>query len=165
LSPLPFAFAWSAFLCPGLFGSTDPLISPVTVAVLQESLVTLTVPVTGAAAPCARLAIVLGLTATALLVPVGSPLAGHAASVKFVSVTVQFSRSAVPVFCTVIVTALFPSLSRRAQSFIPVSPGLWHWKLAPSNAVACTSPGVGVQSQVTVALSGSAAARVAEPAA
>src|SRR5436309_5071757 len=165
VSHVSFAVAVSVFWGPGLFGSTDPLISHVTVAVLQESLVTLTVPVTGAAAPCARLAIVLGLTATALLVPVGSPLAGHAASVKFVSVTVQFSRSAVPVFCTVIVTALLPSISRRAQSFITVSPGVWHWKLASSNAVACTSPGVGVQSQVTVALSGSAAERVAEHAA
>src|SRR5213078_5222462 len=118
-------------------GSTDPLISHVTVAVLQESLVTLTVPVTGAAAPCARLAIVLGLTATALLVPVGSPLAGHAASVKFVSVTVQFSRSAVPVFCTVIVIALLPLVaSVVAQSFVTTSPGVWQSKLALSFAVA-----------------------------
>src|SRR5207247_25590 len=95
-----------------------------TVRASAAVLVPFPVPVTGAAAPCARLAIVLGLTATALLVPVGSPLAGHAASVKFVSVTVQFSRSAVPVFCTVIVTALLPSISRRAQSFITVSPGV-----------------------------------------
>ena len=41
----------------------------------------------------------LGLTATALLAPGGSPLAGHPASVTFVA-TVQFSRSAVPVFFT-----------------------------------------------------------------
>src|SRR5437762_7691713 len=54
---------------------------------------------------------------------------------------------------------------RQQQSLVTVSPGVWHWKLASSNAVACTSPGVGVQSQVTVALSGSAAERVAEHAA
>src|SRR5207244_9772002 len=159
-----FAFALSFFALP--CPSCEPLMSHVTMAVLQESFVrSFAVPVTVAMLPCPRLAIVLGLTVTALLVPVGSPLAGHAASVKFVSVTVQFSRSAVPVFCTVIVTALLPSISRRAQSFITVSPGVWHWKLASSNAVACTSPGVGVQSQVTVALSGSAAERVSAPAA
>src|SRR5439155_17051873 len=94
------------------------------------------VPVTdGAVAPAARLAIVLGLTATAALVPVGLPLAGQAASVKFVSVTTQFARSAVPVFCTVIVTALLPFTSRSAQSFVTDSPGVWHWKVARSNAV------------------------------
>src|SRR5204862_6883493 len=81
---------------------------------------------------------------------------------KFVSATVQFSRSALPLFCTVIVPALLPSTTRRPSDLVTVSPGVWHWKLASSNAVACTSPGVGVQSQVTVALSGSAAERVAE---
>src|SRR5207245_3896179 len=90
---------------------------------------------------------------------------GHPASVKFVSVTAQFSRSAVPVFCTVIVTALLPFASLVAQSFVTTSPGVWHWKFASSNAVTCTSPGVGVQSHVTVASSGSAAERVAEHAA
>src|SRR5436190_22701387 len=115
--------------------------------------------------PCARLAIVLGLTATGALVPVGSPLAGHPASVKFVSVIVQFSRSAVPVFSAVIVIALLPFTSPSAHTFVTVSPGVWHWKFASSNAVACTSPGVRVQSQVTVAVSGSAAESVAEHAA
>src|SRR5207249_9409855 len=115
--------------------------------------------------PCPRLAIVLGLTVTALLVPDGLPLAGHAASVKFVSLTVQFCRSAVPVFFTMIVTALLPFTSRSAQSFVTMSPGVWHWKFASSNADFCTSPGVGVQSHVTVAVSGSAAERVAEHAA
>src|SRR6059036_646945 len=64
-----------------------------------------------------------------------------------------------------IVLALLPLVSRRAQSLVTVRPGVWHWKFASSNAVACTSPGVGVQSHVTVALSGSAAERVAEHAA
>src|SRR5438876_9786261 len=85
---------------------------------------------------CPRLAIVLGLTATALLVPDGFPLAGHAASVKAVSVTVQFSRSAVPVFCTVIFTALLPLVSRSAQSFVTTSPSLRHSIPALSFAVA-----------------------------
>ena len=66
----------------------------------------------------------LGLTATALLAPVGSPLAGHPASVTFVSLTVQFSRSAVPVFFTGIVTALFPFASRSAQSFVTTRPAV-----------------------------------------
>ena len=65
----------------------------------------------------------LGLTATALLAPVGSPLAGHPASVTFVA-TVQFSRSAVPVFFTGIVTALFPFASRSAQSFVTTRPAV-----------------------------------------
>src|SRR5713101_4775198 len=150
----------SVFGCPGLFGSTDPLISHVTFVVLQEFCVSpAIVPVTvGAVAPAARLAIVLGLTVTALLVPLGLPLAGHPASVKFVSVTVQFWRSAVPVFCTVIVTALLPLVSRNAQFFVTVSPGVWHWKLAVSFAVA-TKLGFlsAVQKQLSVAVSGSPA--------
>src|SRR5438094_3532629 len=161
------AVAVSFFRAEGFAGSTEPTISHVTAVVLQEFCVSpAMVPVTdGPVAPAARLAIVLGLTATALLAPLGLPLAGHAAAVKFVSVTTQFARSAVPVFCTVIVTALLPFASRSAQSFVTVRPGVWHWKFASSNAVACTSPGVGVQSHVTVALSGSAAERVAEHAA
>src|SRR5438132_7947 len=119
------AFAVSVFWCPELLGSTDPLISHVTETVLQESFVSpATVPVTVVMLSCPRLAIVLGLTATALLVPDGVPLAGHAASVKFVSVTVQFSRSAVPVLFTVIVTALLPLVSRSPQSFVTTSPGV-----------------------------------------
>ncbi len=101
------------------------MISHVTLAVLHESFVSpATVAVAVVMLPCPRLAIVLGLTATALLVPDGFPLAGHAASVKFVSVTVQFSRSAVPVFCTVIVTTLLPFVSRSAHSFVTTSPGV-----------------------------------------
>src|SRR5439155_21934328 len=106
LSHVSCAVAVSVFSCPGLFGSTDPLISHVTVAVLHASFVSpATVPVAVVMLPCPRLAIVLGLTATTLLVPDGVPLAGHAASVKFVSVTVQLPRSAVPLFATVTVTA------------------------------------------------------------
>src|SRR5436309_15530005 len=106
--------------------STEPTISHVTAVVLQEFCVSpAMVPVTdGAVAPAARLAIVLGLTATALLVPLGLPLAGQPASVKFVSVTTQFASSAVPVFFTVIVTALLPFVSRNAQSFVTVRPGV-----------------------------------------
>src|SRR5205823_2678825 len=164
VSQVSFAVAVSFFRAEGFAGSTDPTISPVTAVVLQEFCVSpAMVPVTaGPVAPAARLAIVLGLTATALLAPLGLPLAGHAAAVKFVSITAQFARSAVPVFCTVIVTALLPLASRSAQSFVTVRPGVWHWKFASSNAVACTSPGVSVQSHVTVALSGSAAESVAE---
>src|SRR5207244_12633164 len=108
-----------------LLGSTDPLIPRGPGAVLHEPWVRpATVPVAVVILPCPRLAIVLGLTVTALLVPDGFPLAGHAASVKFVSLTVQFSRSAVPVFCTVIVTALLPLVSRSAQFFVTTSPGV-----------------------------------------
>src|SRR5439155_20891598 len=110
---------------------------------------------------CTRLAIVLGLTATVLLVPDGFPLAGHAASVKFVSVTVQFSRSAVPVFCTVIVTALLPLVSRSAQFFVTTSPGVSPSKLALSFAVALKFGfRSAVQKQLSVAVSGSLASSV-----
>src|SRR2546427_6801031 len=85
--------------------------------------------------------------------------------VRFVSVPLQFASAGDPVFVTVIATALLPFVSRSAHSFVTVRPGVWHWKFASSNAVACTSPGVGVQSHVTVAVSGSAAASVAEHAA
>src|SRR5205809_2751160 len=90
VSQVSCAVAVSVFGCPGLFGSTDPTISHVTAVVLQEFCVSpAMVPVTdGAVAPAARLAIVLGLTATALLVPDGVPLGWQAASVNFVSVTV-----------------------------------------------------------------------------
>src|SRR5438046_216011 len=162
VSHVSFAVPVSVFCCPGVFGSTAPLISHVTLAVLHESFVSpATVAVTVVMLPCPRLAIVLGLTATALLVPDGGPLAGHAASVKFVSVTVQFSRSAVPVFVTVIVTALLPFVSRSAQSFVTTRPGVWQSKLALSFAVA---PKFGflsaVQKQLSVAVSGSLASSV-----
>src|SRR5439155_22728578 len=99
--------------------------TPFTAARLHESYVSpATVPVAVVMLWCTGLAIVLGLTATALLVPDRVPLAGHAAAVKFVSVSVQFSRSAVPVFCTVIVTALLPLVSRSAQFFVTTSPGV-----------------------------------------
>src|SRR5437763_4337927 len=125
VSQVSCADALSVFGCPGLFGSTDPTMSHVTETVLQEFCVSpAMVPVTdGAVAPAARLAIVLGLTATALLAPDGLPLAGQPASVKFVSVTTQFASSPVPVFLTVIVTALLPLVSRSAQSFVTVRPG------------------------------------------
>src|SRR5207245_11287908 len=123
-SQVSFAFALSFFALP--CPSCEPLMSHVTMAVLQESFVrSFAVPVTVAMLPCPRLAIVLGLTVTALLVPVGSPLAGPAPAVKSVSVTPQFSRSAVPVFCTVIVIALLPLVaSVVAQSFVTTSPGV-----------------------------------------
>jgi len=93
-----------------VFGPTDPTISHVTDTVLHESFVSpVAVPVAVVMLPCPRLAIVLGLTATATLVPEGLPLAGQAASVKFVSVTTQFARSAVPVFVTVMSTSFVPS--------------------------------------------------------
>src|SRR5207247_357613 len=120
------AVAVSFFRAEGFAGSTEPTISHVTETVLQEFCVSpAIVPVTdGAVAPAARLAIVLGLTATALLAPVGFPLAGQPASVKFVSVTTQFASSAVPVFFTVIVTALLPLVCRSAPSLVTVSPGV-----------------------------------------
>src|SRR5438046_8302662 len=134
--------------------------------VLQESCVSpVIVPVAVTAGSPTPRSNMFGLTATELS-PTGRP--GGVAQpppVKFVSVTLQFASAADPVFVTVIVTALLPLVSRRAQSLVTVRPGVWHWKFASSNAVACTSPGVGVQSHVTVALSGSAAERVAEHAA
>src|SRR5262249_1212524 len=80
----------------GLVGSADPTISHVTETVLQEFCVRpVAVPVTGTVgAPAGRLVIAAGLTAIEPLVPVGLPVVGHEASVKFVSVTVQFARSA-----------------------------------------------------------------------
>src|SRR5207249_1487475 len=77
------AVAVSFFRAEGFAGSTEPTISHVTVVVLQEFCVSpAIVPVTaGAVAPAARLAIVLGLTATAPLVPLGLQLAGQPASV------------------------------------------------------------------------------------
>src|SRR5881396_2648499 len=160
-SQVSFAFALSFFALP--CPSCEPLMSHVTVAVLQESFVrSFAVPVAVAMLPCPRLAIVLGLTVTALLVPVGSPLAGHAAAVKFVSVKAQFSRSAVPVFCTVIVIALLPLVaSVVAQSFVTTSPGVWQSKLALSFAVATKFAFLSaVQKQLTVAVSGSLASSV-----
>src|SRR5438034_8197333 len=120
------AVAVSFFRAEGFAGSTEPTISHVTAVVLQEFCVSpAIVPVTdGAVAPAPRLAIVLGLTATALLAPDGVPLAGQPASVKFVSVTPPFASSAVPVFFTVIVTALLQLVSRSAQSLVTVSPGV-----------------------------------------
>src|SRR5207247_8836708 len=119
------AVAVSFFRAEGFAGSTEPTISHVTETVLQEFCVSPAMfPVTDAGAPAARPAIVLGVTTTALLAPLGAPLAGQPASVKFVSVTTQFARSAVPVFCTVIVTALLPLVSRNAQSFVTVRPGV-----------------------------------------
>ena len=110
----------------------------VTATVLQESFVRpVAVPVTETVAdPAGRLAIVLGLTVTALLAPLGLPLAGQAASVKFVSTTVQFRRSAVPELVTPIVTALLPFASFCAQFFVTVRPGVRQSNLAVSCAVA-----------------------------
>src|SRR5438046_6407716 len=126
VSHVSFAVAVSFFRAEGFAGSTEPTISHVTAVVLQEFCVSpAIVPVTeGAVAPAPRLAIVLGLTATALLAPLGFPLAGQPASVKFVSVTTQFASSAVPVFFTVIATVLSPFVSRRAQSFVTVRSGV-----------------------------------------
>ncbi len=106
-----------------------------------------------------------GLTATEISAAGRPGGVVQVSPVKFVSVTLQFASAADPVFVTVIVTALLPLVSRRAQSLVTVRPGVWHWKFASSNAVACTSLGVSVQSHVTVAVSGSAAERVVEHAA
>src|SRR5207245_10410589 len=73
--------------------------------------------------------------------------------------TTQFWRSAVPVFISVTSTSLVPSAAWTLHAFVTASPGVRHWNFASSNAVACTSPGVGVQSHVTVALSEFAAER------
>src|SRR5439155_1222002 len=111
VSQVSCAVAVSFFRAEGFAGSTEPTISHVTETVLQEFCVSpAIVPVTdGAVAPAARLAIVLGLTATALLAPVGFPLAGQPASVKFVSVTTQPKSPVPPVFwatyCTVSASA------------------------------------------------------------
>ncbi len=115
----------SVFACPGLFGSTEPTISHVTDAVLQEFCVSpVIVPVAvTAGAPTPR-SNMFGLTDTALP-PAGRPGGvTQLPSVTFVSVTLQFASAADPVFVTVIVTALFPFTSRSAQSFVTVRPGV-----------------------------------------
>src|SRR5947208_12505577 len=126
VSQVSCAVAVSFFRAEGFAGSTEPTISHVTAVVLQEFCVSpAMVPVTdGAVAPAARLAIVLGLTATALLVPLGLPLAGQPASVKFLSFATQFASHPVRGFFTVIVTALLPFTSRSAQSFVTTRPGV-----------------------------------------
>src|SRR5213595_4226340 len=92
VSQVSCAVAVSFFRAEGFAGSTDPTISHVTETVLQEFCGSpAMVPVTDAGAPAARLAIVLGVTATALLAPLGVPLAGQPASVNLVSVTTQFA--------------------------------------------------------------------------
>src|SRR5207253_2379956 len=143
----------------GLARSTDPAISHVTLVVLHEfcdRLVTVPVAVTAPEA-AGRLAIALGLTATGLFVPVGLPPAGHAASVKFVSLTMQFARSAVAEFVTVIVTAFLPLASLCAQSLVTVRPGVRQSTLAVSCATAIRFGfRSAVQKQLTDAVSGSA---------
>src|SRR5712692_5869701 len=145
-----------------VFGPTEPTMLHVTDATLHEFVVSpVSAQVTAdAVAPAARLAMVVEQLGTPWLVPEGDPFAGHPASVKFVSLTTHWARSAVPVFFTVIVMALLPLASCTAQFFVTCSPGVSHLKFASSKADFCTSPGVGVQSHVTVAVSGSAAERV-----
>src|SRR5437899_7908683 len=135
--------------------------SQVTETWLHESLDRLAaLPVRGTAAPpWGRLAIVDGLTeaAVGLLVQVVSPG-------KTVSVTVQLARSADPLLLTLTVKLLVADPPHCAtvagHCFVTVSPGVRHWKFASSNAVRVIWPGVVVQSHVTVALSGSFAAKV-----
>jgi len=119
------ADALSVFGCPGLFGSTDPTMSHVTDAALHEfSVSPVIVPVAvtdGAPTPRSNM---LGFTDTGLP-PTGRP--GGVTQLPpgtFVSVTLQFASAADPVFVTVIVTALLPLVSRRAQSLVTVRPGV-----------------------------------------
>src|SRR5213076_2753762 len=142
VSQVSCADALSVFGCPGLFGSTDSTMSHVTETVLQESCVSpVIVPVAvTAGAPTPR-SNMFGLTATELS-PTGRP--GGVAQpppVKFVSVSLQFASAADPVFVTVIVTALLPLVSRRAQSLVTVRPGVWHWKFASNlTGGGCATP-------------------------
>src|SRR5947207_5045631 len=119
------ADALSVFGCPGLFGSTDPTMSHVTVTELQEFCVSpVIVPVAvTAGAPTPR-SNMIGLPATGLSHSGTHGGVAQLPPVTFVSVTLQFARAAVPVFVTVIVTALLPFVSRRAQSFVTVRPGV-----------------------------------------
>src|SRR5437899_5396025 len=136
------ADALSVFGCPGLFGCTDPTMSHVTETVLQESCVSpVIVPVAGTAGAPTPRSNIFGLTATEISAAGRPGGVVQVSPVKFVSVTLQFASAADPVFVTVIVTALLPLVSRRAQSLVTVRPGVWHWKFASSNAVACTSLG------------------------
>src|SRR5436309_9634003 len=66
-----------------------------------------------------------GLTATGLSAAGRPGGVVQLSPVKFVSVTLQFASAADPVFVTVIVTALLPLVSRRAQSLVTVRPGVW----------------------------------------
>src|SRR5437667_108135 len=119
----------------------------------------LTLPVADAVAPGSSDAMVAGVVGTGVPAPVGGQVGSL---VKMLSVIAQFWRSAVPVFISVMSTSFVPSAARTLHTFVTASPGVRHWNFASSNAVACTSPGVGVQSHVTAALSGSAAESVAE---
>src|SRR5256712_4534431 len=119
------ADALSVFGCPGLFGSTDPTMSHVTETVLQESCVSpVIVPVAvTAGAPTPR-SNMFGLTATEISAAGRPGGVVQVSPVRFVSVTLQFASAADPVFVTVIVTALLPLVSRRAQSLVTVRPGV-----------------------------------------
>src|SRR5438128_11881352 len=117
-----------------------------------------TLPITVADVPAGREATPVTVTSVEVVV-VGGQVGSFG---NTLSVTTQFWRSAVPVFISVTSTSFVPSAAWTLHTFVTVSPGVRHWNFASSNAVACTSPGVGVQSHVTVALSGSAAESVAE---
>ena len=65
-----------------------------------------------------------GLTATEISAAGRPGGVVQVSPVKFVSVTLQFASAADPVFVTVIVTALLPLVSRRAQSLVTVRPGV-----------------------------------------
>ena len=145
--------------CEGLAGSTESLISHVTATVLQAFVVSpVTLPITVVDCPAGSEATPVTVTSVEVVV-VGGQVGSFG---NTLSVTTQFWRSAVPVFISVTSTSFVPSAAWTLHSFVTASPGVRHWNFASSNAVACTSPGVGVQSHVTVALSGSAAESVAE---
>src|SRR5438034_385707 len=107
-----------------LLSVTVQLKSPVP-PVLQGSCVSpVIVPVAvTAGAPTPR-SNMFGLTATEISAAGRPGGVVQVSPVKFVSVTLQFASAADPVFVTVIVTALLPLVSRRAQSLVTVRPGV-----------------------------------------
>src|SRR5204863_295775 len=118
----------------------------------------LTLPVADAVAPGSSDGMVAGVVGTGVPAPDGGQVGSF---VKMLSVIAQFASATPPVFITVNVVWLLPLASCTRQVLVTFSPGVWHWNFAMSDAVAVTSPGVVVQSQLTVAVSGSAAESVA----
>jgi len=116
-------------------------------------------PVRGTAAPpWGKFAIVDGLTVA------GVPLLVHVVSPgKTVSVTLQLARSAVPLLLTLTVKLLVADPPHCAtvagHCFITVRPGVRHWNVAESKAVALTVVVPFVQAQFRVAVSASPAAK------
>src|SRR5206468_4749404 len=135
--------------CEGLGGSTESLSSQVTDTGLQAFVVSpVTLPITVVDCPAGSEATPATVTSVEVVV-VGGQVGSFG---NTLSVTTQFWRSAVPVFISVTSTSLVPSAAWTLHAFVTASPGVRHWNFASSNAVACTSPGVVVQSHVTVAL-------------